>query len=51
MDRIFIYIMAAADILIGFLIFYRGTGRFGWMTYKSFLDRKEKKEKKRKFRP
>ena len=47
MDRILIYMLAISDILLGFLIYYRGMGRFGIMNYKTFLDQEERLEEKK----
>lgn len=44
MERIIIYILASANILVGFLILYRSSERFGFDTYRSFLDRQERKK-------
>ena len=46
MERVLIYMLAILDILIGFLIFYRGAGRFGLWTYKSFLDWEENEDRR-----
>ena len=35
--------LAIANILVGFYLFYRGGGRFGFMTYRTFLDREERR--------
>lgn len=43
MERIIIYILASANILVGFLILHRSSERFGFDTYRSFLDRQERK--------
>ena len=39
MERIFLYMLAIADILVGFAILHRSSDRFGFDTYRSFLDR------------
>ncbi len=39
--RILIYLFALLDIAIGFLIYYRACGRFGFQTYRQFLDQEE----------
>ena len=43
MEREFIYLLALADILLGFMILHRSSDRFGFSTYRSFLDREEKR--------
>ena len=43
MERIWIYFLAAVNITVGFLILHRGTDRYGFDTYRSFLDREEKR--------
>ena len=42
MERFFIYFLAVMDILLGFAILHRGSSRFGFDTYRRFLDREEK---------
>lgn len=42
MERIVLYILAIANISVGFMIRYRSTQRFGFDTYRSFLDRIER---------
>lgn len=42
MERIFLYMLAIADILVGFAILHRNSDRFGFDTYRSFLDRQER---------
>ena len=44
MERLFIYILAVTDIAVGFLILHRSSERFGFDTYRSFLDRQERKK-------
>ena len=46
MERLFIYFLAAANILVGFLILSGSADRFGSETYRSFLDREEKSMEK-----
>jgi hypothetical protein len=46
MERQLIYLLAAADILLGFLILHRSSSRFGFDTYRSFLDREERMKKR-----
>ena len=43
MERIWIYFLAAVNITVGFLILHRGTDRYGFDTYRGFLDREEKR--------
>lgn len=42
MERIFLYVLAIANISVGFMIRYRSSQRFGFDTYRSFLDRVER---------
>lgn len=42
MERMFLYILAIANISVGFMVRYRSTQRFGFDTYRSFLDRVER---------
>lgn len=39
MYRALIYLFALVDIGIGLFIYYRACGRFGFQTYRQFLDR------------
>ena len=43
LERGIIYLLAIANILVGFYLFYRGGGRFGFITYRTFLDREERR--------
>ncbi len=43
MERIWVYLLAVMDIVLGFVILHRSTDRFGFDTYRSFLDRQERK--------
>lgn len=45
MERIFLYMLAIADILVGFAILHRSSDRFGFDTYRSFLDRQERQRR------
>ncbi len=40
--RIGIYLFTMVDIGIGFLILHRAKSRFGFLTYRRFLDRQRK---------
>ena len=42
MERVILYLLAIANILLGFLILHRASDRFGLDTYRSFLDREER---------
>lgn len=42
MERHFIYFLAVMNILLGFQILQRNSSRFGFDTYRRFLDREEK---------
>ena len=46
MERQLVYLLAAADIFLGFLILHRSSSRFGFDTYRSFLDREERIKKR-----
>jgi len=46
MEREGLYLLALVNILLGFRLLYRGGGRFGFQTYRSFLDREERKKMK-----
>lgn len=46
MERIWIYLLAVMDILLGFAILHRSADRFGFDTYQSFLNRQEREQKK-----
>lgn len=39
MYRLLIYLFAIADMSLGFLIMYRNSRRFGFLTYRSYLER------------
>ncbi|MDD7602377.1 MAG: hypothetical protein PUK54_07240 [Firmicutes bacterium] len=50
MERGLIYLLAIADVLVGLSLFYRGGGRFGLMTYRTFLDREERQKIQQKMK-
>ncbi len=37
MERMILYGLALADVAVGCLLYWRGSGRFGLMTYRSYL--------------
>lgn len=43
MERVILYLLASVNIFLGFLILHRCSDRFGFSTYRSFLDREEKR--------
>lgn len=50
MEREIIYLLAVVNILVGFYLLYRGSGRFGMMTYRTFLNREEKQKNRGYYR-
>jgi len=47
MEREGLYLLTVVNILLGFRLLYRGGGRFGFQTYRSFLDREERRRRKK----
>ncbi len=51
MYRILIYLLAIANIAVGFLIRRRSDSRFGFQTYRSYLDRVERQTRQNGTQP